>query len=391
MKILLINNNPVVSRLTALSARKESIKLDEIRDVSKLKRVDEYQIVFVDLESYTQEVSNSLKNSNIKKKVLFYTQEDKKKPEIFNLSILKPFLPSEVSAILRERKIEIERNENKSKEELSNLNELIAEKKSDLKHIEVQNKIGTKSKKTKEEKKSSILEPQKTEEEKLLAELNKSQKKIDEIKKSPDLVMKKPISQPSKEKEDEIKLFEIDDVDEQKSLKDRDKLFELDIPYETKKGIDKDEVFEIDTEKKIATPSNDEVLGFDMDSKEEFNLETTPKKSNIKNSTSTESTKVLDKDEISNIKNLLDDDIKTDDNISLEDVMTSSPPITGKEIVKLQSETVNKEPKKKKKKKYKRRAGSQVVLESLSSLPVDDLRRLLLGAEVHITIKFPKE
>jgi hypothetical protein len=391
MKILLINNNPVVSRLTALSARKESIKLDEIRDVSKLKRVDEYQIVFVDLESYTQEVSNSLKNSNIKKKVLFYTQEDKKKPEIFNLSILKPFLPSEVSAILRERKIEIERNENKSKEELSNLNELIAEKKSDLKHIEVQNKIGTKSKKTKEEKKSSILEPQKTEEEKLLAELNKSQKKIDEIKKSPDLVMKKPISQPSKEKEDEIKLFEIDDVDEQKSLKDKDKLFELDIPYETKKGIDKDEVFEIDTEKKIATPSNDEVLGFDMDSKEEFNLETTPKKSNIKNSTSTESTKVLDKDEISNIKNLLDDDIKTDDNISLEDVMTSSPPITGKEIVKLQSETVNKEPKKKKKKKYKRRAGSQVVLESLSSLRVDDLRRLLRGAEVHITIKFPKE
>ena len=34
MKILLVNSNPVVSRLTALSARKESVKLDEIKDIS---------------------------------------------------------------------------------------------------------------------------------------------------------------------------------------------------------------------------------------------------------------------------------------------------------------------------------------------------------------------
>jgi len=37
------------------------------------------------------------------------------------------------------------------------------------------------------------------------------------------------------------------------------------------------------------------------------------------------------------------------------------------------------------------KSGSEVIIDSISSLPIDDLRRLLLGAEVHPTIKFPKE
>ena len=372
MKILLINNNPVVSRLTALSARKEKIKLDEIRNVSKLKKLDEYHIVFVDLESYNQEISNILKNSNIKKKVLFYTQEDDKKPKGFTLSILKPFLPSEVSAILRETKIEIDRIDNQSKEELSSLNELIAEKKNDLKSIQVERNIPIESEKAKEEQKSLDVKPQRsifenTEEENLLVELNKSQKKMEEIKKSPDLIMDKPSKVVKEEKKDVIELFELDEMDDKKSIKDENNLFEID---DKKDNIDKDEV-----------------LGFDIDSKEEFNLETTPKKSNIKDNTyKKESTKILDKDEISNIKNLLDDDI------SLEDVMTTPSSTIKKEIEKPQNEELIQQPKKRKKKKNKRdKSGSKVIIDSLGSLPVDDLRRLLLGAEVQITIKFPKE
>ncbi len=45
MKILLINTNPVVSRLTALSARKEGVELDEVRDVSEIDNIDIYDII----------------------------------------------------------------------------------------------------------------------------------------------------------------------------------------------------------------------------------------------------------------------------------------------------------------------------------------------------------
>jgi hypothetical protein len=67
--------------------------------------------------------------------------------------------------------------------------------------------------------------------------------------------------------------------------------------------------------------------------------------------------------------------------------MTTTPPSIPEKI-----EKKSKKRKRSKVKKHKEvEAGSKVILNSLGSLPVDDLRRLLLGAEVHITIKFPKE
>jgi hypothetical protein len=33
----------------------------------------------------------------------------------------------------------------------------------------------------------------------------------------------------------------------------------------------------------------------------------------------------------------------------------------------------------------------EVLSQTLGAMPIDDLRRLLLGAEVNISIKFPKE
>jgi len=101
MKILLINNNPVVSRLTALSARKEEVEVDEIQEVTELKH-NEYDLVFVDSDSLTKDVSDVMKESlKVKKSVLFYAHDDDEITDPFDLRILKPFLPSEVSAVLR--------------------------------------------------------------------------------------------------------------------------------------------------------------------------------------------------------------------------------------------------------------------------------------------------
>jgi hypothetical protein len=375
MKILLVNGNPVVSRLTALSARKESIKLDEIKDISELKNSD-YDVVFVDFESYSRELSNVLNNSNISKRVLFYTQEDRDKPEIFNLSILKPFLPSEVSAVLREMKIEMEEREQELAEKPLRLSDLIAEKKDDLVPIKLEKDEVSKKE---EDKNLELVRPakeiireekiekdSKSAEEELLAELNQSKDKIKNIEESPALnIIEEVLPEDIK---NDSKLFEVEFKEDKKVDNNSIELFEID-STESKES-DTKELFEIDNSD---SDSKNEILNFDADSKDEVDFD--------------KSTKILNGDEISNIKSLLDDNIERDEEMTLEDVMTTTPPSIPEKI-----EKKSKKRKRSKVKKHKEvEAGSKVILNSLGSLPVDDLRRLLLGAEVHITIKFPKE
>jgi len=97
MNILLINNNPVVSRLLSLCTRDESIILEEIIKIGECKR-DNYDIVFVDESSYKGKVQNLNEYLTIEKKVLF-THTDM---SIFDFDVLieKPFLPSQVLEVL---------------------------------------------------------------------------------------------------------------------------------------------------------------------------------------------------------------------------------------------------------------------------------------------------
>ncbi len=344
MKILLINSNPVVSRLTALSARKEGVSLDEIRDISDLKKSD-YNIVFVDSESLNPEILTILKNSDIKRRVIFYTQDDKDIDDIFNYTILKPFLPSEVSSILREAKMELDEEENKDiqpQEEYLNLNELISTKKDGLKPLEI----------NKEDKKYDIL---KGSEEELLKEL-KASKNID------------------KDRENKLDLDLNDDLlikDNKKDNKEesiditKDELFELD-----DKKDDNSELFSLD--KDNSKNIKNEIL--DLDNSDEIKLEEkkeTPKKD----------TQVLNKEEILNIKSLLDSEKPSDENLSLDDVVTSTSPSIAKDKeknIKSESSKTDKVMKK-------------VFKDTVSSLPIEELRQLLRGTKIHITIEFPKE
>jgi hypothetical protein len=393
MKILLVNSNPVVSRLTALSARKESVELDEIRDILELKKSD-YNIVFVDSESYTIELSAVLKNSGIKRKVLFYTQDDKDKDKIFNFTILKPFLPSEVSAILREAKIEIDKEENlalsekmkpKPKEEYLDLNELISAKTDDLAPINLKTK---RKKDVKREEKKYIQKS----EEKLLEELNASKSKIDNIKKSYDLAVEEELTVVNKKEKPEPKVdksflnikeraIKPKPKPEPKVKEDEDiKLFELD---DKDSSSDNSELFVLDTQDD--NKEKDKILDFDVDSKNEVNFdevkkeEAKPKK--IKEE-SIKNTKILDEDEISNIKSLLNDEE--------EEVIDDNPPsIEPKKIEKKRE--VKKELKEKDCVETQPKVVKRVFKDTVGSLPIEELRQLLRGTKINITIEFPKE
>jgi len=336
MKILLINNNPVVSRLTALSARKEDIEIDEIQEVTELNS-DAYDIVFVDAESWTKDVRDVLsENINVQKTVLFYADGEEDEKKDFDLSILKPFLPSEVSAVIRsveESSVILE------DDELNN--ELVLDMEKDEKEVVIDNLT--------------------------LMEDDTFDTKLDE-------------AFPLKGNSLEDDLF--DDIDtnvEQKELEKNDEnLFELDIDDENKNSLE-NELFAEETQESI----NEELLDLDVNTDElkvEEKVESLLEVEEIlPDLEEVPLTKVLDENEIENIKGLLSEDTSSD--MVLEDLMPPVPTVV-----------VEEEKKEKKSKKVKESSvlDTDVLVETLTAMPIEKLRELLAGAKVKIIIKFPK-
>jgi len=97
MKILLINANPVVSRLLALCTRESHLMLDEVTGVDEIKEVA-YDLLFVDDGSYVDDIDVYLEEGHSRKKVFIsYVKEDAKG---FDESIQKPFLPSQIIKVI---------------------------------------------------------------------------------------------------------------------------------------------------------------------------------------------------------------------------------------------------------------------------------------------------
>ena len=100
MNILLINTNPVVSRLISLCMREDNTVLEEVTEVSAVG-LDSYDIIFVDDASCVSNVKQLLQNITSEKKVLLLGNnilEDLS--ENFNEVIKKPFLPSDIRSVI---------------------------------------------------------------------------------------------------------------------------------------------------------------------------------------------------------------------------------------------------------------------------------------------------
>jgi len=98
MNILLINTNPVVSRLLALCTRDEAIVLDEVVGADAVKKAS-YDIVFVDEASYVNDVQALLETLKAGKKVFIsYAGEAVRG---FDETVKKPFLPSQIINIIK--------------------------------------------------------------------------------------------------------------------------------------------------------------------------------------------------------------------------------------------------------------------------------------------------
>jgi len=100
MHILLVNTNPVVSRLISLNTRDDAtIHVDEING-SEMIPGERYDVVFLDEKCCDTEVMGTyLQKVRAWKKILFSSQKGISVEGIDRV-IVKPFLPSEITTVL---------------------------------------------------------------------------------------------------------------------------------------------------------------------------------------------------------------------------------------------------------------------------------------------------
>ena len=99
MRLLLLNNNPAVSRLIKLSAEKAGYELDEFEDYG-LVPLTTYDVILVDNELYEESAVAGLREHTGCDYVVYICQRGAKKPEAMNVSLEKPFLPTDFLVLM---------------------------------------------------------------------------------------------------------------------------------------------------------------------------------------------------------------------------------------------------------------------------------------------------
>jgi len=101
MQILLINKNPIVSKLFSLSAKgMEGIEVDEVEDIKSLAH-ESYDMLFIDDgDSVDDELEDYIYSIDAKQKILFVSDNSRFVNGVDEI-IKKPFLPSTIISMLR--------------------------------------------------------------------------------------------------------------------------------------------------------------------------------------------------------------------------------------------------------------------------------------------------
>ncbi|MRI84012.1 MAG: hypothetical protein C6I00_06285 [Nitratiruptor sp.] len=107
MKLLLINKNPVVSRMMQMSVPKAGFDIEECESVYDLP-TGQYDVVVIDDEMYDQNFLQEIKRSIDFHKLGIITSAKNSALDEFDFVLTKPFLPTDLIEILRRVKGEIE-------------------------------------------------------------------------------------------------------------------------------------------------------------------------------------------------------------------------------------------------------------------------------------------
>ncbi|WP_281951493.1 hypothetical protein [Nitrosophilus kaiyonis] len=121
MKLLLINKNPVVSRMLKLSAPKAGFEVEECDNVYNLPN-GEVDVVFIDDEMYDENFLKEIRKNIKFSQIGLITSSKDEQFEEFDFTLTKPFLPTDLIELLRGLKSKIayiKEHEEKKQEEIS--------------------------------------------------------------------------------------------------------------------------------------------------------------------------------------------------------------------------------------------------------------------------------
>ena len=101
MKILLINENPVITKLVTLSSQKTSDELDIVDNIENINQ-DNYGLVVIDDTLCTEDIISELKSKIRFKKSLIITSDSNYDNKDFTKVLKKPFLPTDLVELFSE-------------------------------------------------------------------------------------------------------------------------------------------------------------------------------------------------------------------------------------------------------------------------------------------------
>ena len=116
MRLLLLNNNPAVSRLIKLSAEKAGYELDEFEDYG-LVPLSLYDVILVDNELYDETALAELCENIRCDYIVYICQRGAKKPDAVNVALEKPFLPTDFLVLLDKVKNVLESHKSEEADE----------------------------------------------------------------------------------------------------------------------------------------------------------------------------------------------------------------------------------------------------------------------------------
>jgi uncharacterized membrane protein len=126
MKILLLNDNPVVNKLVTLSAHKTSDELDVVNSIDNIPSTH-YGLLVVDDTLYNEELFKNLKQKITFSQSLYICARGAEPIKEFTSTLRKPFLPTDLVELFSEVSHKIDNNDLKDEEILENEIEEIEE------------------------------------------------------------------------------------------------------------------------------------------------------------------------------------------------------------------------------------------------------------------------
>lgn len=119
VKILLVNDNPVVSKLVTLSAQKTSDQLDVVKSIDEIE-IGVYDLLVLDDALFNEESLQGIKSKIDFHKSLYIHSRNAEHTDEFTATLKKPFLPTDLVELFSRFSRELK--EESSKEKISEIN-----------------------------------------------------------------------------------------------------------------------------------------------------------------------------------------------------------------------------------------------------------------------------